>query len=78
MKLIKNIQVYAPKDLGVKDVLISENLLFYFIKLVCVFIINKKSYQIENPGKITYHKNNVNRFDNGIQHREFFCKDTFY
>lgn len=24
MKLIKNIQVYAPKDLGVKDVLISD------------------------------------------------------
>ena len=25
MKLIKNIQVYAPEDLGVKDVLISDS-----------------------------------------------------
>ena len=25
MKLIKNIQIYAPKNLGVKDVLISDS-----------------------------------------------------
>lgn len=41
MKLIKNIQIYAPKNLGVKDVLISDS------KIEKLMIISKFLIQLK-------------------------------
>src|SRR5690606_8964238 len=58
----------VPKSAGPEQVRFAKYFLLFIFKNIGIFIIHKKSDQIEKSGKIADHKNDVNGFDDGVEH----------
>ena len=60
----------VPQPPGHEDILFPKNLFLVLGKGIRVFVIHEKPDQVKNPRKITDHKNDVQRLDDGIKHPE--------